>query len=136
MGFIVLCFSGILPLQFSVVGTHSAIMGTTKVASKEEFVIVRALFSSTKILPLATIIERETRLTDFFSPPSQTIIEIWSWREETGLTWRDTLEGHFCSKLNVFEGYKNKGLLLQIVSLFFPFKQIPLSLLYLNLSLV
>ena len=58
-----------LPLQFSIVETHSIIMGTAEAMSKEEFVIVRALFSSTKIFPLATIIERETRLMAFFLLP-------------------------------------------------------------------
>ena len=57
------------PLQFFVVGTHSAIMRTDEVVSKKEFAIVRAFFSATKILPLETIIERGTRLTDFFLLP-------------------------------------------------------------------
>ena len=84
-------------------------MRTDEVVSKKEFAIVRALFSATKILPLETIIERGTRLTDFFSPPSQTIIEIWSWREEMGLTRRDTLEGHFCLNLMFLKVMKIRG---------------------------
>ena len=35
--------------------------------------------------------------------------------------------GALLSEIDVFEGYKNKGLLLQTVSLFVHFKQIPLE---------
>ena len=126
-------FLCVLPLQFSVVGTHSAIMGTAKAASKEELAIVRALFSSTKILPLATIIERETRVRAFFS-------SLTNHNRNLELEGRNGADrerhpgGAFLSEIDVFKGYKNKGLLLQTVSLFVPFKRTPLINLFGNLN--
>ena len=101
-------------------------MRTDEVVSKKEFAIVRALFSATKILPLETIIERGTRLTDFFFSSLTNHNRNLELEGRNGANAERHPRGTFLFEFDVFEGYENKGLLLQIVSLFVPFKRITL----------
>ena len=52
-----------------------------------------------------------------------------------GLTWRDTLEGHFCSKLVFLKVIKLRGYICNFFSLFAPFIRITINYIWWELSL-